>query len=84
MATRINPSRLFAASLIGFALLSFSVSAALAQSEAMALCKSDVERLCPGVAPGGGRIIACLKQHKMEMSVGCAKAMQKMKANMGK
>ena len=38
----------------------------------------------PGVQPGGGRIIGCLKEHKMEMSVGCAKALQKMKAQMGK
>ena len=59
-------------------------AAALAQADAMALCKSDVERLCPGVEPGGGRIVQCLKAHKMEMSVGCAKAMQKMKAQMVK
>ena len=56
---------------------------ALAQTEAMALCKADVARLCPGVQPGGGRIVGCLKAHKMEMSVGCAKALQKMKGQMG-
>jgi hypothetical protein len=32
---------------------------------------------------GGGRIIACLKEHKMEVSVGCAKALQAVKAKMG-
>ena len=76
--------RFLAASLISLSLVASTTSSAFAQSEAMALCKEDVARLCPGVAPGGGKIIACLKQHKMEMSVGCAKALQAMKAKMGK
>ncbi len=42
-------------------------------------CKADVERLCPKVEPGGGRIKACLMAHKNEMSVGCAKALQGLK-----
>ncbi len=37
----------------------------------------------PDVPMGGGRIVGCLKQHKMEVSVGCAKAVQKIKAEMG-
>jgi hypothetical protein len=59
-------------------------SSALAQqAEAMKYCKGDVARLCPGVQMGGGRIIACLKEHKMEVSVGCAKAIQAIKGKMG-
>jgi hypothetical protein len=54
----------------------------VATADPLAYCKSDVARLCPGVEPGGGRIVACLKEHKMEMSVGCAKALKKMKAQM--
>ena len=46
----------------------------------MKYCKPEVARLCPGVQMGGGRIIACLKEHKMEISVGCGKAL---KAKMG-
>lgn len=42
-------------------------------------CKSDIERLCAGVEPGGGRIKACLKAHQNEMTVGCARALQKLK-----
>jgi hypothetical protein len=49
----------------------------------MKYCKADVARLCPGVPMGGGRIIACLKAHKEEMSIGCGKALQAMKAKMG-
>src|ERR1700722_9386034 len=37
-------------------------------------CASDVQKLCPGVPPGGGRILACLKQHKDEVSDGCKRA----------
>jgi Cysteine rich repeat len=69
-----------------FSILALTASAqnALAQqAEAMKYCKADVARLCPGVQMGGGRIIACLKEHKMEVSVGCAKFLQAMKAKMG-
>lgn len=69
------------------ALTAFAGSSAFAQApaqaEAMKYCKADVARLCPGVQMGGGRIIACLKEHKMEVSVGCAKFLQAMKAKMG-
>jgi hypothetical protein len=50
----------------------------------MTYCKADAERLCAGVEPGGGRIIKCVKEHKEEMSIGCAQALQKLKARMGK
>jgi hypothetical protein len=39
----------------------------------------DIERLCPNVGPGGGRMKACLMKHKEQMSVGCAQALQKLK-----
>ncbi len=58
---------------------------ALAQmSELMKYCKADAERLCPGVEPGGGRIVKCLKAHEMDMSIGCGKALKHLKAEMGK
>ena len=65
-------------------LVSAAPSVLAQQAEAMKYCKADFERLCPGVQPGGGRIIGCLKEHKMEISVGCGKALQAMKAKMGK
>jgi hypothetical protein len=37
-------------------------------------CASDAARLCSGVPSGGGRIIACLKQHQSELSDACRKA----------
>jgi len=44
-----------------------------------AYCKADVERLCPNVPPGGGRIKACLMANKEQMTVGCAQALMKLK-----
>jgi Cysteine rich repeat len=58
---------------------------AKAQSEMEDLrtyCKSDIERLCPGIEPGGGRVMKCLKANKKEMTVGCAQALQKLKGKM--
>ena len=34
-------------------------------------CVDDAKRLCPGVQAGQGRIAACLKEHKAEMSDAC-------------
>jgi hypothetical protein len=66
------------------ALASATPSVLAQQAETIKYCKADVARLCPGVQMGGGRIIACLKAHKMGLSVGCAQGLQKMKAQMGK
>jgi hypothetical protein len=36
-----------------------------------AACAQDAQKFCAGVQPGGGRIVACLKQHKDSLSDGC-------------
>jgi erythromycin esterase len=36
-------------------------------------CKEDRARHCAGVQPGGGRIIACLKDHRPELDEACGK-----------
>ena len=35
-------------------------------------CADDIEKLCPKVPIGGGRIQACLKEHEKELSPECA------------
>ncbi|MGC4059723.1 MAG: cysteine rich repeat-containing protein [Aquabacterium sp.] len=41
-----------------------------------AACKEDVAKLCEGIKPGGGRIAACLKAHKDQVSDGCKAAVK--------
>lgn len=81
----VMPGRQFTVALsLSLGLLAAPASAISAPADGLSFCKSDVARLCPGVQPGGGHIIACLKEHKLEVSVGCAQALKKMKAEMGK
>ena len=39
--------------------------------EIMRACAGDVDRLCPGVAPGQGRLKACMKEHISQLSAPC-------------
>lgn len=43
-------------------------------AQARAACASDVQKLCAGVPSGGGKIVACLKQHKDQVSDDCKRA----------
>jgi len=51
---------------------------------ALAACKADADRVCPGVGPGGGRLIGCLKEHQNDVTIGCAKELKAIKSKMGK
>ena len=39
-----------------------------------AACAEDAKKLCAGVQPGGGRIVACLREHKDTLSERCRQA----------
>ena len=66
------------------ALVSAAPNALAQQAAAMKYCKADVARLCPGVQMGGGRNYRLpLRRTRKEMSIGCGKALQAMKAKMG-
>jgi hypothetical protein len=45
-----------------------------AVADARVACETDIQKLCPRVQPGGGRIYACLKQHKDRVSPACKQA----------
>jgi hypothetical protein len=34
-------------------------------------CGGDVRKLCKGIAPGQGRILACLKSREADLSPSC-------------
>ena len=44
-------------------------------------CGADYRALCPGVQPGGGRIIACFRQHADKLSQNCRNALETARAN---
>lgn len=56
-------------------------------NDVRAACAQDAQKLCANVPAGGGRIIACLKQHQDQVSDGCkqavAKAMQQSNGGTG-
>lgn len=41
---------------------------------ALETCRPDIERLCPGVEPGDGRIMACMRDHRREITPACRAA----------
>ena len=41
----------------------------------MQVCRGDYDRLCAGVTPGGGRVLACLQNHTGQLSAACGQAM---------
>lgn len=54
----------------------FAVGTARAdERENAGACRADVQKLCKGIQPGGGRIVACLKQHESDLSPRCKSRM---------
>jgi len=39
-------------------------------------CMADYRKLCPGVRPGEGRVVACFEEHMRELSPGCRQSMR--------
>jgi Cysteine rich repeat len=72
--------RSLSAGFVASCLLGVPATAQAGLEDIRTYCMSDLKRLCKGIEPGGGRLIQCLKGHKKEMSVGCAQALQKLKA----
>jgi len=44
-------------------------------------CQADIQKLCTGVQPGGGRIRACIAQHRDELSPPCREALASARAH---
>jgi hypothetical protein len=73
------------ASVLAVLLLAISgPQAAKAKGGPLAACKADAEKICPGVAPGGGKLIQYLRQDQDDVTIGCAKELKAIKTKMGK
>jgi hypothetical protein len=70
--------------ILSVGLLSLSGASSFAAAPSFQYCKADVQRLCKGMMPGGGKIMNCLKAHENDLTVGCAKELKALKAKMGK
>jgi hypothetical protein len=44
-------------------------------------CASDLKQYCPGVTPGGGRLLRCYEEKKAQFSPACAGWAELAKAN---
>lgn len=40
-----------------------------------AVCKDEIDKLCRGTEPGGGRLMECLKKHEGDLSADCKQAL---------
>jgi hypothetical protein len=55
----------------------------MSMSEKMQLredCGPDIQRLCPGIKPGGGELMGCIKEKKDQLSKTCSDTMGKLMA----
>ena len=68
-------TRFIASILLGLASIMSAAQAQDPMAVARDACAADVQRLCAGVAPGGGRIVACLEHHQQAVSERCRNAM---------
>ena len=50
------------------------------RQQVMNACAIDLQTLCPGTAPGGGRIAQCLRTNFAKLSAPCHDAIMAMRA----
>lgn len=59
--------------------LAFSGVASAQSTDPRGACKADYDKFCAGIAPGGGKIIACLNGKRDQLSVTCKTALDSRK-----
>ncbi|MGK6312643.1 cysteine rich repeat-containing protein [Neorhizobium sp. DT-125] len=48
--------------------------------EVRSACEADVQKLCNGVQPGGGKLMQCLQQNASSVSKTCSARLMEIKA----
>jgi acetyl esterase/lipase len=71
---RTNCRKLAACAVLPVAVLAATPAAAQDILDLAQACRDDYRRLCSGVQPGGGAILACLSQHAAALSRRCREA----------
>jgi hypothetical protein len=66
---------------ISIAVFLLGVSLASQASAQMFRAACHVETLCPGVQSGGGKVVACLKTHKADLTEQCYAALGRFMMN---
>ncbi|AMA57782.1 MULTISPECIES: cysteine rich repeat-containing protein [unclassified Bradyrhizobium] len=59
--------------------LAFSGGASAQSSDPRGACKTDYDKFCAGIAPGGGRVVACLDGKRDQLSATCKAALDNRK-----
>lgn len=59
--------------------VAFSGSALAQNNDGRGACKVDYDKFCAGVAPGGGRVVACLNGKRDQLSDACKKVLDSRK-----
>src|SRR5262245_22276500 len=67
-------------SILLLASLLLLVAASIAPAEQDHPCRTEVERVCPGVQPGEGRIRDCMRAHWLELSADCRARLEERRA----
>ncbi|WP_440639942.1 cysteine rich repeat-containing protein [Bradyrhizobium sp. PUT101] len=59
--------------------VAFSGLASAQSSDPRGACKADYDKFCAGIAPGGGRVVACLNGKRDQLSDTCKTALDSRK-----
>ncbi|WP_454648388.1 cysteine rich repeat-containing protein [Bradyrhizobium liaoningense] len=59
--------------------VALSGGASAQSSDPRGACKADYDKFCAGIAPGGGRVVACLNGKRDQLSDTCKAALDSRK-----